>query len=244
MRRSLALVTLGIAAIVGALALGTAPAPTPVGDVASFETSPARVDISTPTTTQAPTPPDPLNEEPPPTEAATAAPLRFTVAAAESGQSLTPVRIWIPAIGRDAPIVPAGVASNGDMEVPDSADDVAWYRFGPAPGEAGSAVLAAHVDLAGQGPGVFFDLAKLEPGDIVVVEFDDGSTETYRTEARTTYEKSELPTESIFRRDGPPVLTLITCGGDFNRQVRSYDSNVVVYAVPLDDNRVRPAEAA
>jgi len=32
---------------------------------------------------------------------------------------------------------------------------------------------------------------------------------------------------------GSPVLTLITCGGSFSESTRHYDSNVVVYAVPV-----------
>ena len=31
---------------------------------------------------------------------------------------------------------------------------------------------------------------------------------------------------------GPPALVLITCGGDFDRSIRRYRSNVVVTAVP------------
>jgi sortase (surface protein transpeptidase) len=130
--------------------------------------------------------------------------------------------------------MPAGVEKNGEMEVPDNVVDVAWYKFGPAPGEAGSAVLAAHVDLDSQGPGVFFELSTLEPGSVIYVDFDDGSTRAFRAEARAIYDKDALPTNAIFSRHGPPVLTLITCGGDFNRSIRSYESNVVADAVPAE----------
>ncbi len=120
------------------------------------------------------------------------------------------------------------------MDVPSNVQDVAWYQFGPSPGQAGSAVLAAHVDLASQGAGVFFNLRDLEPGDIVEVDYDDGSRQTFRVEARVRYDKGEIPLDVIFATDGPPVLTLITCGGGFNPSIESYDSNVVVYAYPID----------
>lgn len=158
---------------------------------------------------------------------------QFTIGQHPQGHTRVPVALRIPAIDQEAPIIPTGVETNGDMEVPANVHEVAWYKYGSAPGESGSAVLAAHVDLAGLGPGVFFDLQKLEPGDVIYVDFDDGSAQAYRTEARTIYEKQELPTATIFSREGPPVLTLITCGGGFNEQVGRYDSNVVVYAVPL-----------
>lgn len=167
-------------------------------------------------------------------EAVTPSLPRFTISQGPELPGRIPVSLRIPALGQQADIIPAGVEQNGDMEVPDNVRDVAWYRYGAAPGEPGSSVLAAHVDLAGQGPGVFFELRELGPGSVIYIQFDDGTTEAYRTEARTIYNKQDLPTEAIFSREGPPVLTLITCGGNFNRSIRSYDSNVVVYAVPVD----------
>lgn len=150
-----------------------------------------------------------------------------------------PVGLRIGSIDVDAPIAPFGVdRRTGDMDVPNNVTEVAWYKFGPRPGENGSAVLAAHVDLASQGPGVFFDLNTLEPGDRVTVEYEGGEELVFRVTARITYEKTELPLDVIFSREGPTVLTLITCGGGFNRQVQSYDSNVVVYAVPDDGSSV------
>lgn len=145
-----------------------------------------------------------------------------------------PVRLSISAIGIDAPITESGVDSrSGQMEVPRNVQDVAWYRHGPSPGEPGSAVLAAHVDLASQGRGVFFNLRTLQPGDVISVGYDDGSTAWFQVSARTIYDKAQLPLDVIFSRTGAPVLTLVTCGGGFNSTAQSYDSNVVVYATPL-----------
>lgn len=151
------------------------------------------------------------------------------------GTGVFPVGLKLSSLGVDAAVVATGVNSRtGQMAVPSNVSEVAWYQFGPQPGEGGSAVLAAHVDLAGQGPGVFFRLREVVPGDIVEVVFSDGSSQLFRIEARTTYEKKELPLGSIFSREGPPVLTLITCGGSFSESTGSYESNVVAYAVPVD----------
>ena len=160
---------------------------------------------------------------------------KFTIGVHPEGHNRVPVALRIPAIGVEAPVKPAGVEADGEMEVPGNVSEVGWYKYGSAPGESGSAVLAAHVDLAGSGPGVFFDLRLIEPGDIILIDLDDGTTLAYRAEARTVYDKDDLPTDAIFSREGPSVLTLVTCGGGFNRTLRSYDSNVVVYAVPVDD---------
>jgi hypothetical protein len=39
-----------------------------------------------------------------------------------------------------------------------------------------------------------------------------------------------LPLDRLFARDGPPRLTLITCGGPFLPEFGSYRDNVVVVA--------------
>lgn len=148
--------------------------------------------------------------------------------------SPTPVGLSISVIDVEAPIEGYGVdRDSGLMDVPDNVTDVAWYEHGPSPGEPGSAVLAAHVDLRNQGPGVFFDIDDLEPGDLVEVSFDDGSQQSFEVTASATYPKVELPLDAVFSRSGPPVLTLITCGGVFDPDSSRYESNVVVYATPV-----------
>jgi LPXTG-site transpeptidase (sortase) family protein len=182
--------------------------------------------------------PTPVELGPPPTTTATAPERQDDTDEAptvepETGSTADPVGLRIDKLDVDAPIDAYGVDERtGEMAVPDNATDVAWYKFGPSPGDAGSAVLAAHVDLASSGPGVFFELQTLNEGDRVVVSYEDGSEMRFRVVARVTYEKDELPLDVIFSRQGPPVLTLITCGGGFNSNIARYDSNVVVYAVP------------
>jgi sortase (surface protein transpeptidase) len=142
-----------------------------------------------------------------------------------------PTRLRIDALGIDAPVVALGVAASGEMEVPTDAQTVAWYEHGPSPGQQGSAVLAAHVDYNGA-RGVFFDLAALEAGATVTVEFADARPRTFTVTEGNSVAKVALPLDQLFRRDGRPVLTLITCGGDFDPVTRSYRSNVVIRAKP------------
>ena len=143
-----------------------------------------------------------------------------------------PVSIQIEDIGvSDATIIPVGVnAEDLSFEVP-PADQVGWYEFGPVPGEAGSAVLAAHIAFDGV-DGVFRYLENVEIGAMVSIGFDDGSSQRYRIEEVTEYVKEALP-ESLWARNGKEQLALITCGGAFNRQLNSYESNTVAIAVPL-----------
>lgn len=149
-------------------------------------------------------------------------------------QGPRPERLRIDVLDIDAPVGEYGVAPSGQMDVPDNVTEAGWYKHGPSPGEPGSAVLAAHVDLRGPGRGLFYDLDELEVDDEVVVGYSDGESRRFRVVARSTYLKSELPLDVIFSREGDPVLTLITCGGGFSASEGSYDSNVVVYAVPVE----------
>ncbi len=144
----------------------------------------------------------------------------------------SPTSISIPSIGvSDAGVVDVGVADNGDMEIP-GADAVGWYRFNPNPGEPGSAVLAAHISFDGR-PGVFRYLNDASVGDVVSVGFDDGSERSFEIVELAQYSKGDLPKDRVFAKSGDPVLTLITCGGDFNRELRSYEDNIVAYAIPI-----------
>jgi sortase (surface protein transpeptidase) len=148
-----------------------------------------------------------------------------------------PNRIRIAAIGVDAPVVPVGLNPDGSMEVP-AASDVGWYELGVRPGgPQGSSVLAAHVDYAGE-RGAFYDLRSVEVGTEIEVTGPDGWPLRYVVNERLQVDKDELPTQELFRVTGTPTLTLITCGGSFDRSVRHYEDNIVVRAVPV------PAPAA
>jgi hypothetical protein len=141
-----------------------------------------------------------------------------------------PERIRIGVIGVDAPILPVGVRA-GTTEVPADVDEVGWYRFGGRLGIAGATLLLAHVSSGVQGPGVFFRLRELVPGDDIIIEMRDGSSSVFRVIARRAYAKEALP-ERLFTRTGPAMLALVTCGGRFSEATGRYDENVVVYAVP------------
>jgi hypothetical protein len=144
-----------------------------------------------------------------------------------------PVGFRYPALGIElAPIDPVGVEPNGEMEIP-GADDVGWYEFGPSPGDTGSAVLAAHIAYNGV-DGVFRDLVDSHVDDVFTVVFDDGSESDYLVVERAQYDKTALPFDRVFARSGAPMVTLVSCGGDFQRSLSSYQDNIVAYAVPVE----------
>ncbi len=143
-----------------------------------------------------------------------------------------PISVSLPALGvNQAPIQQVGLEPNGELEVP-GADAVGWYRFGVGVDAGrGSAVLAAHIAYNGR-DGVFRDLVDSAIGDVVEVGVA-GETRQYQVVSIDQYGKYDLPIDDLFREDGDERLVLITCGGDFNPNLRSYDDNVVVIAVPV-----------
>ena len=129
------------------------------------------------------------------------------------------------------PVRPVGLEIDGQLEVPDETE-IGWYQYGATSGRPGATVLAAHVSWNGT-VGPFGQLGKLEPGNRVSVTLDDGTVREYEVFERAIYGKLELPRERIWRNTGPETLVLITCGGDFNPEIRRYRQNIVVYAAPV-----------
>ena len=144
----------------------------------------------------------------------------------------TPVRIAVPRIGIDGPVAPVGIGTARQLDVP-LALTAGWYRHSSIPDMAGATVLAAHVDFGGQ-PGLFFNLRLAGVGDRITLELADGDLVEYEITAVTLYDKTELPSEELFRSAGDHALHLVTCGGTFDRFARSYRGNQVVTAVPTE----------
>lgn len=139
-----------------------------------------------------------------------------------------PVTLSIPAIGLNVPLSQLGLNPNGTVEVPTDFQEPGWYRFGPSPGQLGSAVILGHVDSY-LGPAVFFKLRTMRPGDQVEVALADGVTTHFVVRQVAIYPKTQFPTVLVYGSHGYSGLQLVTCGGVFDTQTRSYLSNVVVY---------------
>ena len=157
---------------------------------------------------------------------------QFSVQVEAPKPSVEPVGLTIDKIGLKAkPVRPVGLEANGELEIP-SEKEIGWYRYGQAPGQVGSTVLAAHVSWNGS-LGPFADLASIAPSDRVNVQLSDGTSRTYEAVERNQYNKGQLPADRIWTRTGNETLVLITCGGEFNPAIHRYYDNIVIYAVPV-----------
>jgi sortase (surface protein transpeptidase) len=144
-----------------------------------------------------------------------------------------PVRVRVPGIDIDSDLVRLDVDDDGVLLPPDDFARAGWYTRGPAPGDTGPAVIAGHVDSA-DGPAVFFRLAELEDGDEVLVDRADGTRVRFTVTSVDRYPKDEFPTAQVYGPTPRAELRLITCGGEFDADARSYRDNVVVSAVLAD----------
>jgi sortase A len=107
------------------------------------------------------------------------------------------IRIQIPAIGVDAPIV------QGDG--PEQLKKGVAQRIGTAnPGKDGNLVLSAHNDVYGE---IFRDLDKLQPGDEIVV-FTSQRAYSYVV---TGWEVVEPTDGHVMDPTSEPTVTLISC---------------------------------
>jgi sortase (surface protein transpeptidase) len=140
-----------------------------------------------------------------------------------------PVRLGIPAIGVSAPIIPLGLNDDGTTQTPDSASDAGWFAPGPEPGEKGAAVVIGHVDSF-RGPGVFYHLRALRPGDRITVVLGDRRRVRFVVTGSQEASKTRFPTRLVFRRTERPTLRLVTCGGRFDRSTHHYVDNYIVFA--------------
>ena len=148
-----------------------------------------------------------------------------------------PVRLVIPTIGVDASVQPVGLdeSGSGEMAVPSNFTDVGWYEPGVRPGMDGSAVIAGHYNGKGIPEAVFFDLASLDVGDEIVIMSETRVEDIFTVVAVRTYEYDE-PADEVFESDdGIARLNLITCGGNWLKEERRFDTRTVVFAELLTD---------
>ena len=140
-----------------------------------------------------------------------------------------PVRLLVPSLQVDAPVVPIS-APGGVLLPPDDPQTLGWWSAGAQPGAAtGGALITGHT--VHTGGGAFDDLETLDPGDVVRVRTRRGCWST-PSPTSTVYRKSTLArdAERIFSQTVPGRLVLITCE-DWNGT--GYDSNAVVVAERL-----------
>ena len=152
----------------------------------------------------------------------------------------SPVRLQIAAIGVDTGLMDLGLRTDGSMEVPPHGFPAGWYTGAPTPGELGPAIIAGHIDM--NGPGVFYRLHIMKPGNLVTITRADRSKAVFRVTVVGQFPKAHFPTNRVYGNLDHAGLRLITCGGTFDSQSGHYEDNIVVFADLIDSSP--PSSAA
>jgi len=192
-QRRLLLAAVLLAASVAMLTAGLAglflfnPSHAQVTNVGTLD--PPRNGLDTPTVTPIPTPP--------PSSAAV-------------------VRMIVEKVGIDAPVITLGLDENAVPEVPDNPDDIVWYDFSTRPGWGSNAVFSGHVDWTVHGvpvTGVFYDLRKVEVGDVIKVRLEDGTEYEYKVTGNVAIPYDDPEALKVMGATPTEMITIITCGG-------------------------------
>lgn len=142
---------------------------------------------------------------------------------------MPPARVVISRIGVKADVVPVGLSDDGQMQVPKNPDQVGWYELGPGIAPEGNMILAGHVDWGGR-LRVFGFLKQLTPGDEVLIWDHDGNEHRFIVQWTRLIPADDPPWDEIFGQGSDTEITLLTCGGPFDRQRHEYLERVVVRA--------------
>ncbi|MFL5629547.1 MAG: class F sortase [Ktedonobacteraceae bacterium] len=152
-----------------------------------------------------------------------------------------PARLNIPSLHIDASVINVGKTTEGVMDAPTSKaphsiywTSVFWYDLGAAPGQAGNAVIAGHVDRVGGDPAIFWSLNSLAPGDKISVVTIQGKVLQFVVNRVVNYPASAPSQDVINTVFGPTTehhLNLITCSGVWTSN--GYDQRLVVFSTQI-----------
>jgi hypothetical protein len=126
-----------------------------------------------------------------------------------------PVSLTVDRVDACSSLVPVGTAEGADgadrVAAPAAPEQAGWFRDGPTPGEAGSAVVVGQAEGGGR-RGVFAGLAAATAGDRVTVSRRDGSLAVFTVEGTTQVSATSFPTRTMHARSPDALLRLVAPG--------------------------------
>jgi len=141
-----------------------------------------------------------------------------------------PRQLLIPSLSIDANILPMGT-KDGAIDAPASAWDAGWYNKSSLPGSSyGSMVIDGHVNDTLNGPGIFYSISRLSSGDIITIEKGDLQRLDYRVTSVTQVPVGKVNVADLIQTPAGG-LHLITCGGQYSEERKTYNDRVIVTAV-------------
>lgn len=123
-----------------------------------------------------------------------------------------------------------GVDQNNAIAVPSNVHLAGWYVNSPLPGQNGVSIIDGHV-LGRYVDAIFTNLKDIREGEIVRIQFGDMSWKEFEVVEVLDVSSEEANTKVFEQLTGvESQLTLITCGGNFDKALQTYDRRVLVRA--------------
>ena len=143
--------------------------------------------------------------------------------------------IVIPRAGVRAAIVATPVTPAGVLGSPDNPEVVGWWHEGPRPGDSGNVLLDGYRDYTDRegnvGTGAFWLLPDLKPGDSILIRIPNAlAIFAYVVQESIAVRWDDPVGVQYFESAGEPLLTLITCQGEFDRDQHNYSQRRIVVA--------------
>ena len=138
--------------------------------------------------------------------------------------------LTIPDIGVDSCVQQVGNDPSGTIAAPSNVHLAGWYVNSVAPGEKGVSLVDGHVS-GRYSEAIFKNLGKLTPGSIISVQRGNGQTVKFAVVDVASYPSDQVMKVLFEQLEGvDSQLTLITCGGVFDKSSQTYADRVVVRA--------------
>ena len=144
-----------------------------------------------------------------------------------------PRQLIIDSLSINANVLPMGVLKSGALDAPKTAWDVGWYNASALPGSSyGALLIDGHVNDSLDRPGVFARIGTLKNGDILKIQRGDGVEFSYSVQLVEQKPTNQVDMNKLLTpiTEGKSGLNLITCGGTYNAQKKTYDDRILVYA--------------
>ena len=153
-----------------------------------------------------------------------------------SGTKVVADHLVIPSLHVDAAVVTTSIVDH-ELVVPGDVHDVGeWGRLA----NAGTTIVAGHINWVGQGPGALGGLANIAPGATVYLANRAGVVSVWSVVSLRAVLKKDLP-QALFATGGARRLVLVTCGGAFDAATHQYADNVLATAVPAPAREMKIA---
>lgn len=144
-----------------------------------------------------------------------------------------PKRITIPSVGINGYIQLVGKDKEGRIAVPNNVHIAGWYINSAKPGREGLSIISGHRDGV-RTTGIFRNLENVKEGDNFIVEYGDGTLKEFVVLSVKIVSLEDAFDVMYERVEGVDIqLNLVTCGGTFNKEEKTYDDRVIVVSKGL-----------